>query len=322
MCLVTAVTLMGCFAAGHPTTVPVKDMPLSCLHTLHDAVFVEGDGWTNEAGKLQLCEIELGRCPSPAAHNQLAEEKLWSHDAVGILRHSAAAFATGTMIQKLLSLDRMNAVVGDKTCRSEALNYVSKLTNARDRHAAVLAEIKDLPVGVMGQPIHVEALSTLDAELLLQFCLQQALAKLAPAPMVFTNERDSKLVMHMAEVGCIIDYSTFSHAEKLQQQGGCKLYLGNPSGALADLDAALQADPDNVITYHYRSAAHTALANHTAALLDANSEKRLKPNPDFVIVSHQIPEDNVPCTLEDKMAHYKSAIAGAVQHCTYGYFCH
>ena len=117
--------------------------------------------------------------------------------------------------------------------------------------------------------------------------------------------------MDCNDLFCFLDHSVSwigwepSPAELLQQLGACKLHLGDPTGALQDLNAALQQGLDTVVTRHYRAAANHSLGKTQAAAEDLAQESKLASDPNVVVLAHRL--------QMNRESRYTSTIAGNCQ---------
>jgi tetratricopeptide (TPR) repeat protein len=67
-------------------------------------------------------------------------------------------------------------------------------------------------------------------------------------------------------------------AEEFVVDGFSKYKRGNYKGAIEDYDQAIRLNPNYILAYNFRSAAHAATDNFEAAIQDCNAAIELKPN--------------------------------------------
>jgi tetratricopeptide (TPR) repeat protein len=74
------------------------------------------------------------------------------------------------------------------------------------------------------------------------------------------------------------EVSMSSRAAELLASGKDKLLGGNVSGAVADMTAAIENDPNAALAYNYRGEAYMSEANYAAAEVDLNKAVELNPD--------------------------------------------
>lgn len=172
-------------------------------------------------------------------------------DPVGALLDYVAAFAASSNTEKIRWLGHMKCLVGeDGAAKDAALDaHIHQWSRKAD---AAFAQAANSPVSTLGKPSTLAELSDTRPKALLTFFVEKIQSRILFAPEEDAAASDSRSPCHMAHVA-------FSPAERLQQLGACKLHLGDPAGALEELDAAWQQGLETKATYHYRAAARLAL---------------------------------------------------------------
>ena len=189
--------------------------------------------------------------------------KSTTSDPVGALLDYVAAFAASSNTEKIRWLSHMKCLVGEEGAAEDSTldACIHQWTCKAD---AAFAQAADSPVSILGKLSTLADLADTRPKALLTFFLGKIQSRILSAP------EDG--VVGDPNSSCHIAHVAFSPAERLQQLEACKLHLGDPTGALVELDAALQQGLETKATYRYRAAANLALGNHEAADADETSE--------------------------------------------------